>query len=114
MTLCNVYYTHCPLTEAGGAVNAESKKKISKSELFLNQNIPQNAYPHLMFMFPNKGSQWLSGRVLDSRPRDRGFEPHRRHCVVSLSKNIKPSLVLVLYTGENSRVCTYSLFVIYV
>ena len=36
-----------------------------------------------------------SGRVLDSRPRGRGFEPHRRHCVVSLSKNINPSLVLV-------------------
>ena len=33
--------------------------------------------------------------MLDSRPRGRGFEPHRRHCVVSLSKNINPSLVLV-------------------
>ena len=41
------------------------------------------------------GVQWLGGRVLDSRPRGRGFEPHRRHCVVSLSKNINPSLVLV-------------------
>ena len=41
------------------------------------------------------GAQWLSGRVLDSRPRGRGFGPHRRHCVVSLSKNINPSLVLV-------------------
>ena len=29
------------------------------------------------------------------RPRCRGFEPHRRHCVVSLSKNINPSVVLV-------------------
>ena len=27
--------------------------------------------------------------------RDRGFEPHQRHCLVSLSKNINPSLVLV-------------------
>ena len=27
--------------------------------------------------------------------RGRGFEPHRRHCIVSLSKNINPSLVLV-------------------
>ena len=27
--------------------------------------------------------------------RHRGFESHRRHCVVSLSKNINPSLVLV-------------------
>ena len=43
----------------------------------------------------NWGAQWLSGRALDSRPRGRGFEPHRRHCVVSLSKNINPSLVLV-------------------
>ena len=40
------------------------------------------------------GAQWLSGRVLDSKPRGRGFEPHRRHCVVSLSKTNNPSLVL--------------------
>ena len=32
-------------------------------------------------------AQRLSGRVLDSRPRGPGFEPHRCHCVVSLSKN---------------------------
>ena len=42
-----------------------------------------------------KGAQWLSGRVLDSRPKGRGFEPHRRHCVVVLKKDINPSLVLV-------------------
>ena len=30
------------------------------------------------------GAQWLSGRVLDLRPRCRGFEPHRRHFVVVL------------------------------
>ena len=41
------------------------------------------------------GAQWLSGRVLDSKPRGRGFESHWRHCVVSFSKNINPSLVLV-------------------
>ena len=40
-------------------------------------------------------AQLLSGRVLDSRPKGRGSEPHRFHCVVSLSKNINPSLVLV-------------------
>ena len=33
-----------------------------------------------------RGGQWLSGRVLDSRPRGRWFEPQRRHCDVSLSK----------------------------
>ena len=41
-----------------------------------------------------KGGQWLSGRVLDSRPKGPGFEHHLRHCIVSLSKNINPSLVL--------------------
>ena len=30
--------------------------------------------------------------MLDSRPRGRGFEPHRSHCVVSLSKNINLKL----------------------
>ena len=28
-----------------------------------------------------------SGRVLDSRLRGCGFEPHRRHCVVSLEQD---------------------------
>ena len=26
--------------------------------------------------------QWLSGRVLDSRQRSRGLEPHQRHCIM--------------------------------
>ena len=47
------------------------------------------------------GAQWLSGSMLDSRPRGRRFGPHRPaslHCVVSLSKTvINPSLVLVLF-----------------
>ena len=42
-----------------------------------------------------QGAQWLSGIVLNSRPKGRGFEPHRRHCVVSLSKSINSTLVLV-------------------
>ena len=41
------------------------------------------------------GAQWLSGRVLDSRPKGRRFEPHRRHCIVVLEQHIYPSLVLV-------------------
>ena len=32
------------------------------------------------------GAQWLNGRDLDSRPRGHGLEPHRSHCIVSLSK----------------------------
>ena len=34
-----------------------------------------------------EGAQWLSGRVLNSRPRDPGFEPHLRHCVVVLEQD---------------------------
>ena len=34
-----------------------------------------------------QGAQWLSGRVLDSRPKGRGFEPHRCHCVVALEQD---------------------------
>ena len=33
------------------------------------------------------GAQWLSGRVLDSRPKGRGFEPHGRHCFVVLEQD---------------------------
>ena len=52
----------------------------------------------IMFLTPfhilKEGAQWLSGRVLDSRSKGCGFEPHRRHCVVVL-EHIYPSLVLV-------------------
>ena len=41
------------------------------------------------------GAQWLSGRVLDLRLRGHWFKLHLRHCVVSLRKNINPSLALV-------------------
>ena len=43
----------------------------------------------------NLKAQWLSGRVLDLRPRGCSFEPQWHHCVVSLSKTLYPSLVLV-------------------
>ena len=42
--------------------------------------------PIICYKF-NKGAQWLSGRVLDSRPRGHGFEPHRRHSVVVLEQD---------------------------
>ena len=34
------------------------------------------------------GVQWLSGSVLDLRPRGCGFELHLHHCLVSLSKTL--------------------------
>ena len=41
---------------------------------------------HVLFSSNSKGAQWLSGRVLDSRPKGRGFQPHQRHCVVVLEQ----------------------------
>ena len=37
----------------------------------------------------------VGGSVVECLTPDCGFAPHQRHCVVSLSKNINPSLVLV-------------------
>ena len=50
-----------------------------------------------MHTIPVAEAQWLSGRVLDSRPKGRGFKPHRCHCVVVLEqlRHTNPSLVLV-------------------
>ena len=42
------------------------------------------ALAYFLFVLMMRGAQWLSGRVLDCRPRGRGFEPHWRHCFVVL------------------------------
>ena len=47
-----------------------------------------------------KGAQWLSGRVLDSRPRTSGFEPHQRHCVVVLEQD---TFILAYYWFNPGR-----------
>ena len=40
----------------------------------------------MSFLLSGLGAQWLTGRELDLRLRVCGFEPHLRHCVLSLSK----------------------------
>ena len=59
----------------------------------------------------NKGAQWLSGRVLDSRWRGGGLEPHQHHCVVSISKNINPSLVLTVQPRKTRPFITERLLI---
>ena len=39
-------------------------------------------------------SGWRSGRASDSESRDPGFDPHWRHCVVSLSKAMKKKNII--------------------
>ena len=58
-------------------------------------SFPLNAYAREIIqtcskgeqLLVHRGAQWLSGRVLDSRPKGRGFEPHQRHCVVVLEQD---------------------------
>ena len=56
---------------------------------------PPSLNPNSLHADSEDSDQWLSDIVLDSRPMGRGFEPHRRHSVVSLSKDINPSLDLI-------------------
>ena len=48
-----------------------------------------------------RGAQWLSGRVLDLRPRVCGFESHLGHCIVSLDK----AHLSLLSTGQTRKTC---------
>ena len=61
----------------------DSFKNINSGE-FPPNKINRYIFPALNSRFD--GAQRLSGRVLDSRRKGRGFEPNRLHCVVSLSK----------------------------
>ena len=54
----------------------------SSSAHLINEIIHDHSSIHIL-----EGAQWLSGRVLDSRPKGSGFEPHRRHCVVVLEQD---------------------------
>ena len=68
---------------------------FKKKSLFVQLFVADKVHSIINIFILLRGAQSHSGRVLDSRPKGCGFEPHRRHCVVSLSKNINPSLVLV-------------------
>ena len=47
------------------------------------------------------GAQWLSGRVLDSRPKGHGFEPHLRHCIAVLGQDT--FILAYIYTGSTQE-----------
>ena len=51
----------------------------SRSSMYIHDLFPRN--------FVELAEVERSGRVLDSRPRGRGFEPHRSHCVVVLEQD---------------------------
>ena len=39
-----------------------------------------------LIQYIQKGARWRSGRASDSESRGPGFDPHKRHSVVSLGK----------------------------
>ena len=53
-------------------------RKVSRIYMGLGARKPVFMVPDQLTLY-SEGVQWLSGRVLDSRLRDRRFEPHRRH-----------------------------------
>ena len=74
----------------GGGGGGGIFKKLRKCGRFReNKTLAKiSGFTVLTYFITCRGTQWLSGRVLDSRPRGRGFEPHRRHCVVVLEQDI--------------------------
>ena len=65
----------------------ESKAKKGRSIFFVIFEVIIGTVYLYVSKSVTLGAQWLSGRVLDSRPKGRGFEPHRRHCVVVLEQD---------------------------
>ena len=61
--------------------------ELKKSCFFLDKAGFKSIRVLLIDQSSNQGAQWLSGRVLDSRPRGRRIEPNRRHWVVVLEQD---------------------------
>ena len=68
-----------------------TKIRGSNCQSAVSESSDDAMFLHFFVSSKPMGAHWLSGRVLEPRLRSRGFEPHRRHCVMSLSKNINPS-----------------------
>ena len=72
-------------------------KNYQVGKELINNNIPNKSNASHFFFGGGEGFGEHSGSVveLDSRSRGCRFEPHRRHCVVFLNRDINPWLVLV-------------------
>ena len=67
-------------------MNIQAAVKSSDQTAQAGLSLSDRTYRIVGNLMSQLGAQWLNGRVLDSRPRGHGLEPHRSHCVVSLSK----------------------------
>ena len=66
-------------------MNIQAAVKSSDQTSQAGLSLSDRTYRIVVNLMSQLGAQWLNGRVLDSRPRDHGLEPHWSHCVVSLS-----------------------------
>ena len=66
------------------AVAEQAKLSINQSETRRQVFLRRGPFYGHERLFMGVGAQWISGIVLNSRPKGRGFELQRRHCVVSL------------------------------
>ena len=63
--------------------------RIAVQQVLIIFQLVSSFHIHIYFsssIFHFKAEMWLSGRVLDSIPKDGGFKPLWDHCVASLSK----------------------------
>ena len=80
----------------------KNRHSMSSSTINIQLNI-QCLVRQSTFSSTYMGAQWLSGRVLDLRPRGRGFESHRRHCVVHIYNSlvlVQPRKIRLYLTGR--------------
>ena len=61
--------------------------RIGLSIIYFKGSQVENPYNYTLQSLVQALMKWLSGRVLDSRPRGHWFEPNRRHCVVVLEQD---------------------------
>ena len=71
-------------TKGRGYSNIKNYSTYQTNGIYLKQlELVSQVMSQTVYM----GAQWHSGRVLDSRPRGCGFEPHRHHCVLVLEQD---------------------------
>ena len=77
-----IVFTGLELSQMQGVIPARSRQIISAMVKPIRRVTYQFAISYQLVTPEGtpffKGAQWLSGRVLDSRPRGREFEPHQR------------------------------------
>ena len=66
-------------------MNIQAAIKSSDQTAQAGLSLSDRTYRIVGNLMSQLGAQRLNGRVLDSRPRGHGLEPHRSHRLVSLS-----------------------------